>query len=151
MSKRILLGSLLAALLLLTGPALAAEVQTNTLGISGYDLVSYHDGAKPLRGNGNHVAVHEGVTYLFASDAHRKAFEREPERYVPAYGGFCAYGVSVGKKFVGDPDVWKLRDGRLFLNLDNKVKGLWRKDIPGRIRTADQRWASIRDKAPADL
>lgn len=123
----------------------------STPGVFGYDVVSYHTGEKPLRGNGNHVAVHEGVTYLFADAANQEAFERDPERYVPAFGGYCAYGVSVGKKFVGDPDVWRIVEGRLYLNLDTAIQETWEKDVPGNIEKARAKWAAIRDTDPAAL
>ena len=71
--------------------------------------------------------------------------------YLPAYGGYCAFGVSVGKKFYGDPDVWEIVDGRLYLNLDNSVKKIWVQDIPGRIKDANRKWSRIKNKAPSDL
>ncbi len=154
MHRLISLVSLVAALAVAPGFAQAAGVSSfthSTPGISGYDVVSYQTGEKPLRGNGNHIAVHEGVTYLFVNEANRKAFERDPERYVPAFGGYCAYGVSVGKKFVGDPDVWRVVDGRLYLNLDTSIQQTWAKDVPGNINKANTQWSSIRDKDPAAL
>ena len=78
-------------------------------------------------------------------------FEANPEMYAPAYGGWCAYGVAVGKKFVTDPEVWKIVKGKLYLNLDRDIQSKWTKDIPGYIKTADPIWTEIRDKAPSDL
>ncbi len=130
---------------------LGAAPADSTVGVSGYDLVSYRTGKKPLRGNGNHVAVRDGVTYLFASDANRKAFEAAPDKYLPAYGGWCAFGVSVGKKFVGDPDVWKIVDDRLYLNLDTGIQETWLEDTDGNIKSANAKWPKIRDRDPADL
>lgn len=154
MHRMISLVSLVAALAAAPGFAQAAGPSAfthSTPGVSGYDVVSYQTGEKPLRGNGNHIAVHEGVTYLFVNEANRKAFERDPERYVPAFGGYCAYGVSVGKKFVGDPDVWRVVDGRLYLNLDTSIQQTWAKDVTGNINKANTQWSSIRDKDPAAL
>ena len=143
---------LIPTLIALAAVALPAAVQAtthSTVGAGGYDLVSYRTGEKPVRGNGNHLVVYEGVTYLFQSDENKRRFERDPERFVPAYGGYCAYGVAVGKKFVGDPDVWAIVDDRLYLNLDTKVQGLWNEDVPGHIVKADARWPRIRP-IPAD-
>jgi YHS domain-containing protein len=126
-------------------------VEHSTTAVAGYDVVSYRTGEKPVRGNGNHLVVHEDVTYLFQSEENRKAFEKNPQSYVPAYGGYCAFGVSVGKKFVGDPDVWRVVDGRLYLNLDTKIQEEWVKDVPGNILEANVRWTEIRDKDPASL
>lgn len=130
---------------------LAADTAISIVGVSGYDLVSFHTGEKPVRGNGNHLAVHDGVTCLFVSEANRKQFEATPEKYLPAFGGYCAYGAAVGKKFVGDPDVWEIVDGRLYLKLDNKIKGLWVKDVPGHIAKANTNWPRIKDKLPSQL
>ncbi len=119
--------------------------------MQGYDLVSYQTGKRPLRGNGHFLAEHDGVTYLFVNAENQAAFQEDPARYLPAYGGFCAFGVSVGKKFVGDPEVWRLVDGRLYLNLDTSIQDQWLKDVPGRIRKAEANWRTIRNTAPSEL
>ncbi len=130
---------------------LAAGPANSTVGVGGYDPVSFFTSEKPQKGNGNYLVVHDGVTYLFTSKINREKFASRPEKYLPAYGGYCAFGVSVGKKFVGDPDIWEIVDGRLYLNLDNKIKGMWVKDIPGNIEKADRKWPKIKNKKPADL
>jgi YHS domain-containing protein len=131
--------------------ALAVDYTHNTPGLSGYDPVAYFTDGKPMRGSGFHVTDFKGVTYAFTSKKHKKAFEANPEKYVPVYGGFCAYGVAVGKKFVADPEVWKIVDGKLYLNLDRDIQSKWKKDIPGYIETADANWMKIKEKAPSDL
>ncbi len=100
-----------ATLIGLAGNAMAAEFTHSAPAVQGYDVVSYQTGKRPIRGNGNFVAIHDGATYLFSSSANQRVFEKNPERYVPAYGGYCAFGVSVGKKFIGDPEVWRIVDG----------------------------------------
>ena len=129
----------------------AQQYLVNTVGINGYDLVTYQTEKRPLRGNGNYVAVHDGVTYLFSSEENKQTFEKNPEKYLPAYGGWCAFGVSVGKKFSADPEVWEIVDGKLYLNLDPGIKVMWRQDIPGNIAKADKNWPKIKDKAPSEL
>lgn len=135
----------------LISTAQAEEYKHSTPAMQGYDVVSYHTLKRPVRGNGNLVAEHNGATYLFSTKANRDAFEDNPEKYAPAYGGFCAFGVSVGKKFYGDPEVWRIVDDRLFLNLDVGIQEQWLKDVPGRIKTADSKWIKIKDKSPASL
>ncbi len=129
-----------------------ANVAVDTVAAQGYDLVSYHlgDGA-PEKGNGNNVAYHDNVTYLFANADNKKAFESNPSKYLPAYGGYCAYGVSKGKKFIGDPLVYRVVDGKLYLNLAPKVQKLWNEDVSGNISTADETWGSIKDKHASEL
>ena len=131
--------------------AIAAGHASSVTGVNGYDLVSYHTSKRPLRGNGHFLAVHDGVTYLFANQDNLDAFQKEPAKYVPAYGGYCAFGASVGKKFVGDPEVWRIIDGSLYLNLDANIQDQWLKDVPGRIKAADENWVKIKDTSPADL
>lgn len=141
----------LAALLGLAVSVQAADFTHSAPAVGGYDVVSYQTGKRPLRGNGHYVAVHDGATYLFSSQENLDTFKNDPDRYVPAYGGYCAFGVSVGKKFVGDPEVWRVVDNRLYLNLDANIQDDWLKDVPGRIKTADRNWKEIRDKNPASL
>ena len=151
MKLNILLASIFM-LIGLTSHAIAANIHTNsTTGVQGYDLVSYHSNNSPVRGSGHHVSVHDGVTYLFVSKENKQAFDKNPQKYIPAYGGYCAYGVSVGKKFIGDPQVWKIVDGKLYLNLDTNVQKEWLKDVPGRIKAADKHWAQIKDASPESL
>jgi YHS domain-containing protein len=147
----------LFALLLVTGlsfASLTASAASNShslTGVSGYDVVSYQIAKKPLRGNGNYVAVHDGVNYLFANADNQKTFEANPAKYVPAYGGYCAFGASVGKKFIGDPEVWRIVDGKLYLNLDAGIQVQWLKDVPGRIKTADAKWSKIKNTPASEL
>lgn len=134
-----------------SGQALAGDVRHSTPGLSGYDPVAYFTDARPTRGSGYHVTVHDGVTYVFTSEEHKKLFTANPQKYLPAYGGYCAYGVAVGKKFVADPEVWKVVDGTLYLNLDKGIKDKWEKDIPGYIKKAEANWSDIKDKGPGEL
>ena len=129
----------------------AADYSYSVPAVQGYDVVSYQTAKRPVRGNGHYVAEHDGATYQFSSAENLETFKSNPEKYVPAYGGYCAFGASVGKKFIGDPEVWKVVDGKLYLNLDTRIQSDWIKDIPGRIKTADRNWKEIKDKHPASL
>lgn len=134
-----------------TVSASADSVANSVVGVQGYDLVSYHKSEKPLQGNGNHVVTIEGVNYLFTNKANKKAFASNPGKYLPGYGGYCAYGAAVGKKFIGDPTVWAIVDGKLYFNLDNNVKNIWVKDIPGNLKKADRNWTSIKNVPASEL
>ncbi|WP_299772591.1 YHS domain-containing (seleno)protein [uncultured Pseudoteredinibacter sp.] len=147
--KQLLLG--LVATVLASAGALADKYQFSAPAVQGYDVVSYHTAKRPIRGNGNFVATHNGATYQFSSKANLASFKSNPEKYVPAYGGYCAFGVSVGKKFIGDPEVWRVVNGKLYLNLDTGIQDEWFKDVPGRIKSADTQWKTIKDKSPAEL
>lgn len=116
------------------------------LALRGFDAVSFFAG-KPEVGSHKFTATHNGASYQFASQANLDTFKSNPAKYEPAYGGFCAYGAAVGKKFDGDPANWKIVDGRLYLNLNSDVQSLWLKDVPGHITKADGNWTRIKSVA----
>lgn len=149
--KPSILAAAVMSVALLSTAALAMDYTHSTPGLGGYDPVAYFTDGKPVRGSGYHVTEFNSITYAFANAEHLEMFEANPEKYVPAYGGYCAYGVAVGKKFVADPEVWKIVGGKLYVNLDRDIQRKWQKDIPGHIETADANWQKIKDKAPSDL
>jgi YHS domain-containing protein len=119
----------------------ASKSSVNTdnggLAIRGYDPVAYFTEGKPTAGVAEFKASHEGATYQFATAANRDLFVKEPAKYTPQYGGFCAFAASVGKKFDADPNVWKLVDGKLYLNVNPDVAVKWSADMPGMIGKAN--------------
>ena len=134
-----------------TGIVIADGKPASGLAVHGYDVVAYFTAGKPVKGDSKFAAQHGAATYRFATKAHLEAFQANPEKYVPAYGGFCAFGVSVNAKFDGNPENWKIVDGRLYLNLDSGIQQNWLKDVPGNIKKAEAIWPGIKDKAPADI
>lgn len=131
--------------------AFSSENPTFAVALQGYDVVAYFTENKPVKGNGDHVVIKDGVYYLFANENDKKLFVANPDKYLPQYGGWCAFGTAVGKKIASDPLAWKIVDGKLYLNLNDKVQTIWSKDIPGYIKKADSNWSKIKDKNPADL
>lgn len=121
------------------------------IAIHGFDPVAYFSEKKPVQGSAVHSLVHEGATYRFSTAGNMKTFKANPAKYLPAYGGYCAFGVSVGAKFDGDPRYWKIVDGRLYLNLNADIQQNWFKDIPGNIKKAEKNWTKIKHKDPATL
>jgi hypothetical protein len=153
--KQTLARTLLAAAIAarLSGAAAAAPPQNLTAGLTekgvglaahGVDVVSYFTDGREEPGLGRFTAVHDGAAYRFTSEEHLKAFQANPAKYVPQYGGFCAYGATFGKKFDGNPHFWKIVDGRLFFNLNEEVQSKWETDVPGNIAKADASWKSVR-------
>tara|TARA_R110000787_G_scaffold16622_25_gene50854 strand:- start:104711 stop:105172 length:462 start_codon:yes stop_codon:yes gene_type:complete len=137
---------LFAALLLSGGAAQASDelnVDNKGIMVKGYDVVAYFTLGMPTRGVPGYVVTHDGGTYLFSSAEHQKLFEADPVRYAPAYGGFCSYGVRVGKKFEIDPHAWKIVGDRLFLQLDRGTHILWLEDLEKNISISDRIWPSI--------
>ena len=109
--------------------------------IGGYDPVAYFEQGRPVRGTTDHAIEHDGDTWLFATAEHSATFRASPEKFVPAYGGRCAFATSLGKAQQGDPTKWSVKEGRLFLNSNSVANLLWRL-IPGRVQGADRNWAT---------
>jgi len=126
-----------------------AHVEPNTLhlGLGGYSPVSYFTHDKPHFGSPQFQATHEGVTYFFANAEEQSAFEKNPAKYAPAYGGWCAYGMAVEGKFDADPTSYKIVDGRLFvflLNDEIDTRELWNQgDDAQQTRKADAHWDKL--------
>ncbi len=149
--KRLMLAAAAAIALVTPMASFADTVANSVIGARGYDLTSFFTSEKPAHGTGHHVATYDGVDYLFTSDENKKTFEANPEKYLPAFGGFCAFGASIGKKFVADPDVYDIVDNKLYFNLDTKIRAIWAKDIGGNIKKAESNWKTIAAKKPSDL
>jgi hypothetical protein len=78
-------------------------------------------------------------------------FKVNPAKYAPQYGGYCAYGVSVSKKFDGAPQFWKIVEGKLHVNLSAEIAEKFKADVPGALTKADGNWPKIQGKAPSAL
>lgn len=70
-----------------------------------------------------------------------------PAYYAPQYDGHCAFGVSKGGKVPGNPNLWRIVDNKLYLNITTTVVGFWEEDIPGNINKAENNWVNIEDAA----
>jgi YHS domain-containing protein len=113
------------------------------LALQGYDPVAFFSGAEPMPGKPELSVTYFGATYRFASAANKAAFEADPMRYEPAFGGYCAYGVSEGGLFPVDIRTAQIVDGRLVLNKNLRVKELFDRNRPGRMRLADGEWPRL--------
>lgn len=123
----------------------------NDVILAGHDTVAYHTEGKAVVGDANITSVYQGAIYRFSSKKNRKLFNANPEKYAPAYGGYCALGTSFGKKFDVDGKAFEIVDGQLYVNKNLKVYETWKKDIPGNIQQSETHWPNIKDTAAKDL
>jgi YHS domain-containing protein len=131
------------------------------LALRGYDPVSYFTDGKPQLGTVQHAVLHDGAIYWFTSGEHQKMFQLEPGRYLPQYGGFCAYGVTQKTKFDGDPLLWNIHRGKLYLNVTPALQDKWLgkglingvtgRNLDANVADADRNWSSIRNSKPQSL
>lgn len=144
---KVLLGT--TALMFFSGALLALDPVNQTffgVAIKGYDPVAYFTESKPVKGDKSHQFAWNGATWYFANAANQEAFSKEPEKYAPQYGGYCAYAVSQNSTAGIDPDAWKIIDGKLYLNYSTKIQKKWEGDIPGFIQKADEHWPKLLGK-----
>lgn len=121
------------------------------LALHGSDPVALLDIGNRLDGSPNFAGEHDGVAYYFSSQANLDAFKASPERYTPEFGGFCAFGASVGKKFDGNPKYAAIEDGKLYVFLNEAVLREFHKDKAGTLAKARKNWKDIRHTAAASL
>ena len=112
------------------------------LAAGGYDAVAYHTG-RATRGNAKFEHRWNGAIWRFATEANRQTFLQDPARYAPEFGGYCAYAVSRGYTADGDPEVWRVVDGRLYLNYSRRAQRLWEEDVPGNIAKGRRNWPGV--------
>ena len=123
-------------------PAVYTGVVEGT-GAGGYDVVAYQTQDDAVPGDAAITTEHDGVSYRFASEANRSMFEADPEKYLPRYGGYCAYAVAQGATAHGDPAQWTVHEGKLYLNYSAQVRRLWRQDIPGNLVKSEANWPGV--------
>ena len=137
----------IAALALLSASALAGDL-VNVSGaskaaVSGYDTVAFFTDSKAVNGSPFISAEFQGATYYFANEEHKALFVAHPEKYAPQCGGFCAYGVGLGKLFPVDINTWQVRKGKLYLNLNPDILKKFNADIDGNVAKAEKNWPDL--------
>ena len=113
------------------------------IGLKGYDPVAYFINGQPTKGAEQYSFAWKGVTYRFASEQNLNRFKADPEKYLPQYGGYCAYAVSHNRTADIDPSRWAIVDGKLYLNNGFVAEKLWSLDKPGNIESADRNWPQL--------
>ncbi|MEJ8566420.1 YHS domain-containing (seleno)protein [Elongatibacter sediminis] len=156
--KSIVLAS--AAALLIHNPAFAVDEYNVSkgvtldgvpLGLRGVDTVALSRVGAVARGTATHTVLHDGNAYYFASKQSAETFTKNPEKYLPQYGGYCAFAVALGKKLDGDPRYADIVDGKLYLFVNDAIFQKYLEDPQKTLKTAEKRWPEIQHKAVGDL
>lgn len=141
--------ALLAPMAAFAGPQYVDETG---YAVSGFDVVAYFDLEQnavgdaqpaPVPGKTSITAEYNGATFAFSSEENRDKFTADPARFAPQFDGHCAYGVSKGGKVPANPNLWRIVDDKLYLNITPVVVGFWEEDIPGNISLAGSNWPGI--------
>lgn len=143
LTRRFALAALAGALAVSTLPVMAESPAFNTtygLAIRGFDPVAYFTENKALKGLPNITVQYDGAIYEFATEQNKAQFLASPAKYIPQYGGFCAWATSQGYKADVDPHAFAINDGKLYLNFSAHFRDEFQKDAAGNVRKADVNW-----------
>lgn len=132
-----------------TAPGLTAAGAP--LALQGVDPVAFLTLGNRIEGSAKYTAVHDGVAYYFASKDNMKAFKKNASNFIAQQGGFCTFGVSVGKKFDGDPQYADIVNGKLYLFLNEEIFKMYQEDKIGTITKAATNWKKIQHTAATEL
>lgn len=124
------------------------NVDKHGLWVEGYDPVAYFTDKKALEGKSEFATQYKGATFRFVSKAHLDLFKANPEKYLPQYGGYCAYALgSYGEKVEVDPETFQIKNGKLYLfynKLFNNTYNSWKEDEANLNKKADSNWAGFK-------
>jgi YHS domain-containing protein len=121
-------------------------VNTDGYGVAlqgGHDPVAFFTEGRPVQGSKRFQVRHNGATYWFASEANRKAFEADPARFEPAFGGYCGYAASIRRVSPIDVNFFQILEGRLVLQHNQRALDKWNEDVPANLRKADANWPDL--------
>ncbi len=126
----------------------ANNIDNSNIALEGYSPVSYLDLKIAQKGVKQHKSEYKKVVYYFTSAKQKATFDKNPDKYIPQYGGFCAFGVYAGAKFRPDPNKFITKDGKYFLylyNLELDAQQLWlaEKDHNKLVSTASRNWEKL--------
>jgi YHS domain-containing protein len=138
-----LAAALFSAPAMAAAPAPAIYTASDGLGARGYDPVAYFTEGRPVKGSALHQLEWGGAKWRFASAQTLKTFTADPARYAPQFGGYCAWAVSQHYLAPGDPNYWKIVDGKLYLNANARAKQLWEADQPEAIKRGHANWPAV--------
>ena len=118
----------------------------NGVALREFDPVSYFNSSRPLKGNSKLYHNYKGITYYFVNAENLEEFKKSPDKYEPAYGGWCAYTVGLtGERVKVNPVTYKIINGKLHLfynfNSDNRLLK-WNKDEKKFISSANRNWVA---------
>lgn len=134
--------------ILLSTTAFSQNNTSKGIGVQGYDLVAYFSN-QALKGKDEFTAKYDGVTYKFSSQKNKDLFAKNPTKYLPQYGGWCAYAMgTTGEKVSINPETFEIRNGKLYLfynKLLTNTLDSWLKEKPEKlIPVADKNWAKLK-------
>ena len=126
----------------------------SNLSIQGYDAVSYFSLNKndnAIKGSPKFSYKWEGAVWYFSSAANLETFKSNPKKYIPQYGGYCAYAAARNYLYRIDPNAWTIKNSKLYLNASKGLRSTWIQNIDNEISKADKNWSNLQNKGLKDI
>ncbi len=125
-----------------SGRATQSEIYSprRKLALKGQDVVAYFTQKKVVLGTSQFIHKWKGVNWQFSSAANRDLFAKEPAKYAPQFGGYCAHTLVTGKLVSTNADFWEIVDGKLYLYASKDSQAQWRTNITENISKANRNW-----------
>ena len=128
---------------------MANNIDNSNIALQGYSPVSYVDLGIAQKGVKAYKSEHEKIIYYFTSSEQKAAFDKQPEKYLPQFGGYCAFGVYAGAKFRTDPNKFIIKDGKYYLflyNVELDAQQLWlaEHNHNGLVKKANENWNKLK-------
>jgi YHS domain-containing protein len=114
--------------------------EQTTVMLKGHDVVSYFTQGKHAMGSAQFSSTYENVVFHFSSAEHKALFDKEPAKYIPQFGGYCANGVAYGIPWGGDADTWRIEGGKLYIFGGKESKDAFELDVPANLKLAQKYW-----------
>lgn len=114
--------------------------------IRGHDPVSYFTSGSPAKGDKQFIYRYKNADWYFSSSENLEAFKTDPEKYMPQFGGYCAYAVSQNYTYETDPHAFTIVEGKLYLNYDKETSNAWNEKRDEYIKSANENWPEVLKK-----
>ena len=137
----------ISVILFLASVALAKGLihtrDSDNLAVWGYDAVAYFSEGKAVKGLKKFSLSYGGADWLFSSRKNLRKFKKDPKKFAPQFGGYCAWAVGNGYTAEGNPKYWTVYKGKLYLNYNRAIKNKWLRDRDNLIRKAQKNWPGV--------
>lgn len=122
------------------------SVNHDNVALSGYDTVAYFVEGRAVKGSPAFNSEWNGAVWWFSTQTNLRLFEEKPQKYVPAFGGYCAFAMSDGEAVVCDPEAYMIKDGKLYVMKNKDLLRIWQKDPDGYLAKAKKNWKRMTPK-----
>ena len=126
-------------------PMETADINVDASGraLGGNDVVAYHENALATPGDENLIYEWGGAKWYFSNEQNQARFKAEPLKYAPSNGGYCTFGIMINKKLDGNPEVWHIKDQKLFMFLNPEVRKKFLLDEAGNLKKVAENWPLV--------